>query len=60
MKSMNFKNPTYYFFNEIISIKDFDSSLLKLDKKALQKRGYLLHWLCDSQKKLMILRALTV
>ena len=31
---MNIKNRTYYFYNELINIKDFDSRLLKLDKKT--------------------------
>ena len=28
------KNRTYYLFNDVISIKDFDSNLLKIDKKS--------------------------
>ena len=31
---MNIKNRTYYFYNDLINIKDFDSKLLKLDKKS--------------------------
>ena len=30
---LNIKNRTYYYFNDIIDIKDFQSSLLKIDKK---------------------------
>ena len=33
-KQMNIKNRTYYFYNDLINIKDFDSKLLKLDKKS--------------------------
>ena len=33
IKQMNINNHRYYFFNDMISIKDFDSSLLKKDKK---------------------------
>ena len=33
IKQMNIKNRTYYFYNDIIDLKHFDSSLLKLDKK---------------------------
>ena len=29
---MNIKNRTYYFYNDLINIKDFDPKLLKLDK----------------------------
>ena len=32
-KQMNIKNRTYYFYNDLINIKDFDPKLLKLDKK---------------------------
>ena len=31
---MNIKNRTYYFYDELIDIKDFDPKLLKLDKKS--------------------------
>ena len=34
IKESNIKNPTYYFSNDMINIKDFDSSLLKIDKKS--------------------------
>ena len=33
VKQLNTKNRTYYFYNDIINLKDFDPSLLKLDKK---------------------------
>ena len=32
MKQINIKNWTYYIFNDMIIIKDFDSSLLEIDK----------------------------
>ena len=28
------KNRTYYFYNDIINIDEFDSNLLKIDKKS--------------------------
>ena len=34
IKQINIKNQTYYFFNDMINIKDFDSNLLKIDKKS--------------------------
>ena len=34
IKQFNIKNPTYYFFNNVINIKNFDSNLLKIDKKS--------------------------
>ena len=33
VKELNIKNRTYYYFNDIIDIKDFQSNLLKIDKK---------------------------
>ena len=34
IKEVNIKNRTYYFFNDMINIKDFNWSLLKIDKKS--------------------------
>ena len=34
MKQINVKNRTYYFYNDIIDLKDFDAKLLKIDKKS--------------------------
>ena len=33
IKQLNVKNRTYYFYNDLLNLKDFDPSLLKLDKK---------------------------
>ena len=33
-KEINIKNRTYYFFNGVINIEDFDQGLLKIDKKS--------------------------
>ena len=33
VKELNIKNRTYYYFNDIINIKDFHSNLLRIDKK---------------------------
>ena len=33
IKQINIKNRTYYFFNDMINIKVFDSSLIKIKKK---------------------------
>ena len=33
-KQLNIKNRTYYFYNDLINIKDFDLKLSKLDKKS--------------------------
>ena len=34
IKELNIKNRICYFFDDIINIKDFNSSLLKIDKKS--------------------------
>ena len=39
IKQIIIKNRTYYFFNDIINIKDFDSSLLETDKKLCTNIG---------------------
>ena len=36
-KQINIKNRTYFFLNNMINIKDFDPSLIKLDKKSYKK-----------------------
>ena len=33
-KQLNIKNRTYYFYDDLINLKDFDPSTLKLDKKS--------------------------
>ena len=33
VKQINIKNRTYYFYNDQIDLKDFDTELLKVDKK---------------------------
>ena len=38
-RQMNIKNRTYYFYNDLINIKDFDAKLLKLDKKTSMNLG---------------------
>ena len=39
IKQINIKSRTYYFFNDMINIKDFDSSLLKIDKNSNKNIG---------------------
>ena len=34
VKEINIKNQTYYFFDDMINIKNFHSNLLKIDKKS--------------------------
>ena len=39
LKQINIKNRTYYFYNDIIDLENFDSSLLKIDKKSYKGIG---------------------
>ena len=34
VKQIEIKNRTYYFYNDIINIEEFNSNLLKIDKKS--------------------------
>ena len=39
IKQVNIKNWTYYFYNDIIDLKNFDVRLLKIDKKSYKNIG---------------------
>ena len=39
VKQINIKNWTYYFYNDQINLKDFDASLLKVDKEDYKEIG---------------------
>ena len=39
IKQINTKSWTYYFYNYIIDIKNFDAWLLKIDKKSYKNIG---------------------
>ena len=39
IEQINIKNRTYYFYNDIIDIKNFDLSMLKLNKKPYKDIG---------------------
>ena len=41
IKEINIKNQTYYFFDDVISIEDFDPNLLKIDKKSYKNTNYI-------------------
>ena len=36
VKQVDIKNRTYYFYNDIINIKNFDPILLKIDKNHIK------------------------
>ena len=39
VKQMNIKNLTYYFYNDVINIKNFDPILIKIDRKSYKDIG---------------------
>ena len=53
IKEINIKNPTYYFFNDMIIIKNFDSNLLKIDENLHRKLTFIT--LDASQYKILVI-----
>ena len=39
VKHINIKNRTYYFYNNIIDLENFDAGLLKIDKESYKNIG---------------------
>ena len=39
IKQINIKNRTYYFYDGIIDLNNFDARLLKIDKKSYKNIG---------------------
>ena len=39
IKQINIKNRTYYFYNDIIDLDEFDGSKIKVDKKSFHDSG---------------------
>ena len=39
IKQINIKNRTYYFYSDIIDLKNFDARLLKIDKNSYKDIG---------------------
>ena len=48
-KQMNIKNRTYYFYNDLIQLFDFDPNMLNLDKKTF--KGINIHYIGYVTKK---------
>ena len=38
-KQINITNRTYYFYNDIIDLQNFDAGLIKIDKKSYKDIG---------------------
>ena len=59
VKQIEIKNSNYYFDNDMINLKNFDSNLLTIDKKSyknvgIYNNGYI------TIKKMMIMKVFTV
>ena len=39
IKQIDIKNRTYYFYNDVINLKIFESNLSKIDKKSYKNMG---------------------
>ena len=39
VKQINIKNRTYYFYSDMIDLENFESNLLKIDKKSYKDIG---------------------
>ena len=62
VKDISIKNHTYYFFDDIINIKNFNPNNIEIDEKSYlcmtyllyilihYLYSYLLHWICDDQR----------
>ena len=59
VKQIEIKNWTYYFHNDISNIEEFDSNLLKIDKKSYKDID-IYHIAYITIKKMMIVKMFTV
>ena len=58
IRQIDIKNRTYYFYNDMINIRNFDVRLLKIDKNDIKTLVFtILHIL--KLKKLMIVKIFT-
>ena len=53
VEDLNIKNQTYYYFDDIIDIRKFESNLLKIDKKL--HRDFDIYYLVTLQLKSLII-----
>ena len=59
VKQIEIKNRTYYFYNDMINLKNFESNLLKIDKKHYKDIDiYYIGYI--TIKKLVIVKIFTV
>ena len=58
VKQIDIKNRTYYFYNDMVDIKKFDSNLLKIDKNHIKTLVFTTLDILQL-KKLMIMKVFT-
>ena len=58
VKQIEIENRTYYFYNDMINFKDFESNLIKIDK-SITKRSIFTALDTSRLKKLIILKVFT-
>ena len=49
-KEIDIKNQTYYFYNDIINLDEFDVSKLKVDKKTSMTLIFIILAMCMKRK----------
>ena len=59
LKQINIKNRTYYFYNDMIDLENFVSSLLKIDKNHVKTLLFITLGILQL-KKLIIVKIFTV
>ena len=59
VKQINIKNRTYYFYNDMIKIKNFKPKLLNIDRKSYKTLVFTILDILQL-KKLMIVKIFTV
>ena len=59
VKQIDLKNRTYYFYNDMVDIRKFDSNLLKIDKRSYKDNG-IYNIVYITVKKLMIMKIFIV
>ena len=59
LKQINIKNRTYYFYNDMIDLENFVSSLLKIDKNHVKTLLFITLGIFQL-KKLIIVKIFTV
>ena len=59
IKQIDFKNRTYYFYNDIIDLENFDTRFIKFIKNHIKTLVFTILDI-SQRKKLMIVKILTV